>query len=239
MILISQPEKYAEQERLYIAVRDAERRVVNDELLKQLPCPPESYAHSKEWEIRAESFERFNKYLDKHHKGQKLNILDVGCGNGWMSHLLYRQGHSVTAVDLNMVEMEQAERVFGTNEKLQWVYADILNDKIPNVPFDIIVFGASCQYFNDVTALTKRIMPLLKTGGSIHLLDSFFYQEETVNDAHRRTVAYYAKLGYPDMANYYHHHLLTELKQIGYKKLFPTFLTGKGKPEWYVYHDVS
>lgn len=235
MILISPTEKYSEQERLYIAVRDAEKRVVSDELLKQLPNAPESYQHYKEWKIRADSFKRFHNYLDKNYNGKKLNILDVGCGNGWMTHLLYQQGHTVTAVDLNIVELEQAERVFGTNENLQWVYADVLSEIIAGAPFDIIVFGASCQYFLDIDVLTNCLTPLLKQNGGIHLLDSFFYTKENINAAIRRTKDYYFNIGYPQMANYYHHHLSSDLKQLGYKKLFPTFFSGKGKPEWWVY----
>lgn len=235
MILISPTEKYAEQERLYIAVRDAEQRVVSDELLKQLPFPPESYPHYNEWKIRAESSRRFTNYLDKHYTGQKLNILDVGCGNGWMSHLLYMQGHTVNAVDLNMVELEQAERVFGTDDRLLWVYADILNDRIPGTPFDIIVLGASCQYFLDINVLTNCLTPLLKQNGGIHLLDSFFYTKDNIEAAAQRTRDYYLNIGYPQMAGYYHHHLSSDLKQLGYKKLFPTLFSGKGKPEWWVY----
>jgi ubiquinone/menaquinone biosynthesis C-methylase UbiE len=234
MILISPIEKYAEQERLYIAVRDAEGRVVADDLLKQLPNPPESYIHHKEWKLRAESFHRFASYIDKYYAGQRLKILDIGCGNGWMSHRLYKQGHSVTAIDLNIAELEQAERVFGTDENLLWVYADILKDEIPNIPFDVIVFGASSQYFNDISILTGRLKPLLKRRGSIHLLDTFFYTEDTIAAAQQRTEEYYNNLGYPLMATYYHHHSVNDLKRNGYKKLFPSFFSGKGKPEWWV-----
>ncbi len=235
MIFISPKEIHTEQEQLYIAVRDAEERVVTDDLLKQLPYPPESYIHHKEWKLRAESFHRFTNYLDKYYKGQRLRILDIGCGNGWMSNLLYKQGHSVTAVDLNIAELEQAERAFGTNENLQWLYADILKDEIANSPFDIIVFGASCQYFRDISILTDRLKPLLKPFGSIHLLDTFFYTEDTIAGARQRTEEYYKNLGYPLMATYYHHHSVNDLKHNGYKKIFPSFFSGKGKPEWWVY----
>lgn len=235
MILISPKEIHAEQEQLYIAVRDAEGRVVTDDLLKQLPYPPESYIHHKEWKVRAESFGRFVHYLDKKYKKQKLNVLDIGCGNGWMSNQLHKQGHSVTAIDLNIIELEQAEKVFGIHNSLQWVYADILKDEIVNSPFDIIVFGASCQYFKEISVLTNRLKPLLSPHGSIHLLDTFFYTEATIAAARQRTTEYYKKLGYPSMSTYYHHHCVNDLKRNGYKKMFPSLFSGKGKPEWWMY----
>lgn len=231
MIQISDSKLYAEKERLYIAVRSAEHRVISDDILKLLPYPPQYYVHYSEWHIRARSFERFSRSLKK----KDLNILDLGCGNGWMANKLYLSGHRVTGIDINLVELEQAEKVFGTNERLQWVYADILKDGVTNHPFDLIVLGASCQYFHDITVLTDTLRNLLAPGGQIHLLDSFFYSKDNFDAAVLRTKDYYLNIGYPQMAEYYYHHLSSDLKQLGYKKLYPTLFAGKGKPEWWVY----
>lgn len=232
MIILADISKYAEKEDLYIAVRDSEQRVVNDDLLKTLPVTPSAYIHHNEWEIRTRNFHRFLKYIQGLKK--PLSILDVGCGNGWMSAQLNRVGHSVTAVDLNMTELQQAEKVFGTNERLKWVYADIMEDTIDAVNFDVIVFGASCQYFNNITTLTKRIMPWLCKKGSIHLLDSFFYAATDIQAAHDRTAAYYNSIGHPIMSEYYFHHSISDLKKLGYKKLYPGMLSPKSHPQWWV-----
>lgn len=231
MIFISTPESYQQKEALYIAVRDAEDRVVTDEILKTLPYPPANYIHQKEWAIRAKSFERFVRYLPK----RSLNILDIGCGNGWMSNRLYRVGHRVTAVDLNITELDQAEKVFGTNNRLQWAYCNIMEEMVINSPFDIIVLSASCQYFDDIIQLTERLKKLLCNKGAIHLLDTFFYKADEEDDARQRTIEYYTRLGYPEMANYYHHHRVDDLKKAGYKKLYPTLLNRTKKPEWWKY----
>lgn len=238
MIVLSPIEKYKEKEELYIAVRDAEERVVSDDLLRTLPDPPTSYKHYKEWLVRSESFERLTSYLKKKFGARKLNILDIGCGNGWAAYKLYLAGHSVTGIDLNTTELEQAERVFGNGDRLKWVFADILDINSLGSNYDVILFNASCQYFPDITALTEKIKPLLSSKGEIHLLDSFFYKENQIQDAKNRTLAYYSKLGFQQMAEYYYHHAITELIKNGYRKKYPILSFGSaGKPQWWLYED--
>src|SRR5690606_13646546 len=200
------------------------------ELLLQLPYAPVSYTHHNEWLIRAKNFERFCKSITK----SGCNILDLGCGNGWMTHKLYQCGHTLTGADINLPELEQAERVFGTNNKLQWVYTDILKDGVINEPFDMIVLGASCQYFDNILMLTDLLKIYLKPGGEIHLLDSFFYTPQNINAARKRTAAYYSNLGFPLMSSYYQHHLISDLKNAGYRKKYPSIFSRSKSPEWWV-----
>lgn len=229
MIIIADKEKYEEKEKLYLTAREIEHRIISDELLQQLPSPPDTYMHAKEWKIRAVSCRRFLKSL----KNQRLQILDIGCGNGWMSHLLSMGGNTVTGMDLNITELEQAERVFGNNQHLQWMYADVMHNEITTSYYDLILLAASCQYFPDIVALTNKLKSLLKKGGSIHLIDSFFYNEDEIHIAKERTVAYYAGIGVPEMSNYYFHHSQNTLKKLGFKKRYPIFKWTK-KPEWWV-----
>jgi 2-polyprenyl-3-methyl-5-hydroxy-6-metoxy-1,4-benzoquinol methylase len=70
-------------ERLYIALREQEQRLYTDEQVRQLPDIDPSHLHYKEWKIRKHSAERLISYLNK--KKRRLNILEIGCGNGWLS----------------------------------------------------------------------------------------------------------------------------------------------------------
>lgn len=232
MIKISDPEQYASKEALYIAVRDAEKRVIDDTLLSKLPDYPGDLIHHQEWKIRSAAFNRFLKTIKR--QGKRLNILDVGCGNGWMSARLYAAGHTVTAVDLNMTELIQAERVFGTHQNLQWIYGDIIKHDIVNAPFDVVVFGASCQYFPDITALTDKVKGTLKENGSIHLLDSFFYADNQIKLARQRTMNYYSRIGFHEMSDHYFHHPSNVLTSLGYKKRYPLLWHPKHHPQWWV-----
>jgi SAM-dependent methyltransferase len=109
----SQPEDYREKERLYLEVRSREGRVLSDEALKQLPEVKSPAALAREWRWRKRNFERFDAYLNRHYPDRLVRVLDLGCGNGWMSNLIaLNQLRSVTAVDLNEMELIQGSRVF-------------------------------------------------------------------------------------------------------------------------------
>src|SRR4051812_13830112 len=83
---------------LYLAVREKEGRVYSDEEVRNLP---NSSRHSDEWKIRKETAKKLRAYL----KGK--NILEVGCGNGWLANYL-----NATGIDINEFEVNQALRVF-------------------------------------------------------------------------------------------------------------------------------
>ena len=221
MIIVSDPALYAEKESLYIKVRDKEGRVIPDSVLLQLPDTDTNSPYKQEWDIRKQNLERLLKYLHARFKNKAATIIDVGCGNGWMTHALYEQGYSMHGVDLNLTELQQAEKVFGTNNTLKWYYADIMKDVLPIAPADIILLSASCQYFPDLYMLTERLLPILSTNGEIHLVDSIFYDDTLA--ARQRSEAYYNSIGFPQMSQYYFHHSVKDLKKAGYKKLYPGF----------------
>lgn len=235
MKIITDPSLYREKEDLYIKVRDAEGWIVDDELLKLLPAPPVSDVHAFEWRIRHDRMRRFMRYLSKKFNGKPLRILDIGCGNGWMSHKLFMAGHILTCVDLNMTELQQAERVFGEHSRLQWMYANVLDDEIPNEPFHLILLAASCQYFPDLDMLTRRSKLMLVPGGEVHLLDSMFYSNSEVYAAKARTVDYYQQLGVPEMAKHYFHHTRAQVAAAGYRKHRPMLFAFKKQLEWWIY----
>lgn len=232
MHILANPETYKDKEALYIHVRDKEGRVISDEVLKQLPDVQAGNPYKTEWDIRAANFERFKSYLAKRFANKQLNILDVGCGNGWMTHRLYEAGHKVMGADLNLTELQQAESVFGSNNNLQWAYADVLTDKFTVAEFDVILFAASCQYFPDIEILTQKLKPMLVKGGEIHFVDSIFYTDPV--SAKERSLNYYTNLGFPAMTSYYHHHATRALKNAGYKKLYPG-LFSRSILQWWRY----
>jgi ubiquinone/menaquinone biosynthesis C-methylase UbiE len=194
---------------------------------------PAGHIHHEEWKTRANDFRKLLQHLRKTGK-PKLNILDLGCGNGWMSARLHDEGHTMTGVDLNMEELGQAERVFGTDESLQWIYGDVFGDEFPTAPYDVIILGASCQYFPDISQLTSRLLGLLQATGEIHLYDSVFYPSSQVGEARKRSEDYYKKLGFPEMSSFYFHHSEEELRQNGYKKVRRGLFERKSPLSWWV-----
>ncbi|HET6768518.1 MAG TPA: hypothetical protein VFH08_14000, partial [Chitinophagaceae bacterium] len=64
-------------------LRKKEQRLYTDGEVRNLPQVPVTHLHFKEWLVRKRSCDRLIKYLDK--KNKRLHILEIGCGNGWLS----------------------------------------------------------------------------------------------------------------------------------------------------------
>jgi len=212
---ITQDQK--EFERQYISLRRAEGRIYTDEEVARLPFFAKNNLLKKEWELRENSCRRLVKYL--RHKRKKLNILEVGCGNGWLTNqLAYIKDSQIIGIDINETELEQAQRIF-QKPNLRFIYADIQSG-IPENNFDIIVFAASFQYFNSVQKILSACFDHLNDSGEIHILDTKFYSLTESIEAKQRSSNYFKNKGFPQMDDYYFHHSLNDLLPYDHVVLF-------------------
>lgn len=204
-------------EDLYLKVREKEGRLYPDDIVSVLPVVPITHSLFKEWQIRKLSFEKFRNYLVQ--KSKPLNILDLGCGNGWMSNKMSEvSSSSVTGFDKNAFEIAQAQRVFQNDARLKFYSGDLFSTTIfERGSFDLIVMAASIQYFPDLKQLVNQLFPLLNFEGEIHILDTPFYSEHHVEKAKESSRQYYSNLGCIEMAEHYYHHTFQELTGLRYK----------------------
>ena len=206
-------------ETLYLRLRQKEGRMYSNEELMRLPTISKEHPHYREWLTRRQSSKKLVRYLER--KKQKLNILEVGCGNGWLSHSLAKiPGTKVIGIDVNFTELEQAARVFQHIPNLHFIYTDIRNGTFKEKEFDIVVFAASIQYFESLDNIVADSKKILKPGGEIHIIDSPFYDPSEITTARQRSRIYYEQAGFPAMANCYFHHSLPGLSPCSYEILF-------------------
>lgn len=219
-------ELHSEFETLYITVRKLQNRLYSDEQLLQLPGLPEGHPLYYEWLCRKITSEKLLHYIA--NKKIALNILEVGCGNGWLANKLAQIDNSiVAAIDINKTELQQAARVFD-RKNLSFIYGDIRENIFPDDKFDIIVFAASIQYFPFFDEIINTALLKLNKQGEIHIIDSHFYKKAEQNKARERSYEYFSALGFPEMTDYYYHHKIDDLRPFHYKKLYdPTALKNK------------
>jgi len=205
-------------ESTYLKVREKEERVYTDDELQNLPFASEFNPHKKEWDIRAKLFSRFMNYLKT--KNQSLNILDLGCGNGWFSGQLSKSfNHKFYCVDVNITELKQGRRVF-ESDNLVFIYADIFSAKLPANYFDIVILNASIQYFPELKNLLDKLLSMIKVNGEIHIIDSPIYSAQGAINAKQRTQSYYSSLGFPEMTNNYFHRSWNEFSEYNFEILY-------------------
>ncbi len=194
---------------LYLRVRAKEGRLYSDDIVAYLPLVPSGNPLQTEWLARSASASRLTRFLSRRPK--PLIILDLGCGNGWLSNLLYKSGHLVIGMDQNHPELKQAARVFTSNPKLLFLEADIFSAPFAAGIFDVILLASVIQYFPDLPALLSILLGLLKPHGEIHIIDSPLYSNTELEDAIRRSQDYYTSIGFPEMSENYFHHCISEL----------------------------
>jgi ubiquinone/menaquinone biosynthesis C-methylase UbiE len=206
-------------EKKYIVIRNLENRLYSDEELAMLPDIQTGHTHAKEWGIRKRSARRLIKYLSA--KRKPLRILEIGCGNGWLSHQLAGIPDSqVTGLDINFTELQQAARVFNDDPNLRFIQGDLRSGLLENQLFDCILFAASIQYFPSLKKMLYFTLSQLEPDGEIHILDTHFYRPGEIEEAKRRTTAYFATLGYPEMADFYFHHCVNDWRSFHHSMLF-------------------
>jgi ubiquinone/menaquinone biosynthesis C-methylase UbiE len=202
---------------LYIEVRNREKRILTDGQLLLLPDIEVSHPHYKEWQVRKRSSQRLITYLGR--KKRPLRILEIGCGNGWLSAKLSAIANSeVIGLDINHLEISQAKRVFQI-KNLEFILGSFNPEMFDGAKFDVILFAASIQYFQSLTSILHKALTCLAGKGEIHIIDTHFYMPHEIERAIRRTGDYYKIIGYPEMATCYFHHSINDLKQFKYKIL--------------------
>ncbi len=196
---------------LYLRVREAEGRLYSDEIVSRLPEFPSGHPLKQEWLARSDSSQRLLRYLLD--LGRPLEVLELGCGNGWLSHRVAGlPGSRVLGLDRAGPELSQAARLFA-GPSSAFVVADLTDAPFLPRSFDVILIASAIQYFPDLPALIRLLLGLLKRQGEIHVLDSPLYSAQGLPAARRRSAIYYSELGFPEMAGAYFHHLASALDE--------------------------
>jgi SAM-dependent methyltransferase len=211
LIQYSKSEQLEHVEKAYLKVRAKEDRIYPDELVKNFPKVDRRHPQYKEWLIRQDSLLSITQFLTS--KPQLKRILDLGCGNGWMSNCLQQQGYEVVGVDINTTELEQAARLFPS---VTFYELDIFQDVSMLGKFDAVIISAALQYFEfPAPLLVKLKTSLLLQGGILMIADTKFYSHQEIEAARQRSKSYYKQLQSEEMAAHYFHHHEEIITQLG------------------------
>src|SRR5436190_6619352 len=203
----------------YILLRSKEGSIYSDKEVANLPEIDKEHQHYHEWKIRKQPAGLLIKYLANKKKG--LKILEVGCGNGWLTAKLASIPFSqVTGIDINVEELTQAKRVFCQIANLEFFIGSLQKEILNDQKFDVIVFAASIQYFPDLNKIVSEALRHLRLAGEIHIIDSHFYRENEISPARLRFSDYYQSIGFTEMQDRYFHHSLAELRSLNYDILY-------------------
>lgn len=198
----------------YYETRHKEGWIDEDGVVKCLPRVPRNHPHVAHWRVRAITADRLSRIIGQDNRD--LRILEVGCGNGWLSVYLARACFAqVLGIDVAAFEIEQARRVWKDESRVTFSVGSILThgDSLatPLGLFDAVLFSASMQYMPNACLAIKSALKLLRPGCFVLVADTPWYNSKNLAGARARTMDYYKSLGVDSMARWYHHHDIEQL----------------------------
>ncbi len=196
--------------REYQIVRTAEGRGSDsDDYYLALPYRDLSGHNQSQWTIRARTFQYFERQILpplETSQRNRLTILDLGAGNGWMSYRLALRGHKVCAVDLLNNENDGLAAAVHYSQELPELFprfqAELDCLPFEDSQFDLAVFNASFHYSENYVQTLGEAVRCVRPGGSIVIADTAWYRREESGQqmiAERRNAFTY-KYGFPSDA---------------------------------------
>ncbi len=207
-----------EFEKAYLKAHSRANRIVSDAELRELPGTFFYTMHRQQWQRRANISKRLIEYLRKGK--EQPRIMDLACGNGWLAANIASIPESeITALDINMTELEQAARVFAENN-LEFYYGDIFEDIFPKGQWDYVILCEAISYFPSLEKLINRCREYLKSEGEIHIIESPLFQEKELEAAQNEVETMYNEVRVPEMIPFHHLHTYQTLQNYDYSILY-------------------
>lgn len=130
-------------------------------------------AHKRE-ELHSAMAERWMKEIRAQlPAGERLRILDVGCGAGFFSVLLAKEGHRVTGVDLTSDMIENAKILAAEeNADCEFIVMDAENVDFPDGTFDVVISRNLTWTLPHVRRAYRDWVRVLKKGGVLLNFDA-------------------------------------------------------------------
>ncbi len=198
----------------YISIRANEDRILNNDEILALPKCNKSKQLNAEWELRAQSFKQLEKFMKLNNV---QNVLDIGCGNGWLFNCIQDIVKTYTGIETNLLELKQANLLF-KEDNVHWLYGDIYKLKTTAPIFDLIIFNASFQYFESANiVLTFLLKNFLSYNGKIIIMDSPFYKSENGAKAAKLRSQIHFESVNQTIPEYYYHHTFEDIKSFKLK----------------------
>lgn len=108
-----------------------------------------------------------NNITDIVDKYNIKNILDLGCGKGWIANILHDREINITGIDIDPVNIFILKNKYW-NSKYEWIYHDI-NSFNNNIKYDLIIMNNTIHTITDMEKFTTLLSDMAHNNTILYL----------------------------------------------------------------------
>ena len=102
--------------------------------------------------------------IQSFYPDQSVQIVDIGCGGGFLSNALALAGHQVIGVDLSQSSLETAKR-FDSTKQVTYLQADATSIPLNDNFYDVVCSMDMLEHVEDPAKVIAEASRLLRPGG--------------------------------------------------------------------------
>jgi len=112
---------------------------------------------------------RYQQIIRQISKDKNLKILDIGCGDGALSYLIYQKiKANITGIDTDINSLEFARRELQKRDaKVKFIKANAYKLPFKNSSFDVIIASEIIEHLGKPKIMLKEIKRVLKPNGQV------------------------------------------------------------------------
>lgn len=103
------------------------------------------------------------QHIQQYHASART-LLDVGCGAGFLTNRMAREGFAVTGIDLSAESLTVAER-FDATKSVKYVHADAYQLPFADASFDLVTSMDFLEHVPDPARVVRECARVLRPGG--------------------------------------------------------------------------